>query len=121
MPPEKAAAAPSPCNARKMSNQTMSLASANPAENSAKLPTPVRKMRRRPKLSASAPAAIRQLPKVSMKALVTQLRAIGLPPSVRLIAGKATAGPVKVRGIAAAAQQTATSTKNFSVGLATFV
>ena len=55
-----------------------------------------------------------------MKAFVTQFRAIGLPPSVRPMAGKATAGPVNVSGIAAAAQQTATRTKNFSVALATF-
>ncbi|GLU82062.1 hypothetical protein Rhsp01_32380 [Rhizobium sp. NBRC 114257] len=52
---------------------------------------------------------------------MTQLSAIGLPPSMRLMAGRATAGPVNVSGIAAAAQQTATRTKNFSVGLATFV
>ena len=75
----------------------------------------------RPKLSASAPAAIRLLPKVNMKALVTQLSAIGLPPSVRLIAGRATAGPVKVRGMAAAAQQTAIRTNSFSAGLAAFI
>ncbi|GAA3093633.1 hypothetical protein GCM10010520_44440 [Rhizobium viscosum] len=49
-----------------------------------------------------------------MKALVTQLWAMGLPPSSALIAGKATAGPVKVSGIAAAAEQTAIKTKIFS-------
>lgn len=40
-----------------------------------------------------------------MKALVTQFSAIGLPPSEWAIAGSATAGPVKVSGIAAAAAQ----------------
>ena len=45
-----------------------------------------------------------------MKALVTQLSAIGLPPSALPMAGSATAGPVKVSGIAAAARQMERST-----------
>ncbi len=48
-----------------------------------------------------------------MKALVTQLRATGLPPSARPMAGKATAEPVKVKGIAAAARQTASRSRRF--------
>src|SRR5882672_4457387 len=48
-----------------------------------------------------------------MKALVTQLRATGLPPRARPTAGSATAGPVKVSGIAAAARHTASRTTIF--------
>ena len=57
-----------------------------------------------------APATIRQLPKASMKPLTTQLSAVALPPSVRPMAGVATAAPVKDSGRISPAMQTAAST-----------
>ena len=50
-------------------------------------------------------------PKLSMKALVTQLSCTGLPPSVSRIAGSTTAGPVKLSGMPSAARQTAASSQ----------
>jgi hypothetical protein len=62
-------------------------------------------------MSASAPAAISVAPKLSMKALVTQFSARGPPPSASRSAGSATAGPVKLSGMARAARQTDSSTQ----------
>ncbi|MNH09399.1 hypothetical protein D3C79_688530 [compost metagenome] len=67
---------------------------------------PLMNTRLRPKRSASAPAIIRLQPKVSIKALVTQLRATTLPPRLAAIAGKETAGPVKLIGMINPARQT---------------
>ena len=72
-------------------------------------------MRLRPRLSASAPAAIRLAPKVSMKAFVTQLSAIGLPPRSAAMRESATAGPVKVKGMVIAARHTDKSTSHLAV------
>ena len=47
------------------------------------------------------------LPNTSMKALVIQFSATGLPPRSRAIDGSAMAGPVKVNGMAAHARHTA--------------
>ncbi|MNC59943.1 hypothetical protein D3C75_1097870 [compost metagenome] len=67
---------------------------------------PLMNTRLRPKRSASAPAIIRLQPKVSIKALVTQLRAMTLPPKLVAIAGRETAGPVKLIGMINPARQT---------------
>jgi hypothetical protein len=52
-----------------------------------------------------------------MKALVTQFNASGEPPNVWAIAGRATAGPVKLTGIDSPARQTAAKINSFSVAL----
>jgi hypothetical protein len=49
--------------------------------------------------------------------LVTQLSATGLPPSARPMDGRATAVPVNVSGMAAAARHMARRTNVFSIGL----
>jgi len=72
--------------------------------------TPQRNTRRRPKRSASVPAAIRQLPNASMNALVIQLSATGPPPSARPIAGVEMAPAEKLSGRITAATQTAANT-----------
>ena len=61
----------------------------------------------RPQASASAPAAISRLPKLSMKALVIQASACGPPPRSRPMAGVARAPPAKLNGNISAAVQTA--------------
>ncbi|MCY1366361.1 hypothetical protein D9M69_532530 [compost metagenome] len=48
MPPENAAAAPTPCRALRMSNQTMLLAKARLSENTPNAASPPRNMRLRP-------------------------------------------------------------------------
>ncbi|MES0197735.1 hypothetical protein [Mesorhizobium sp. M0011] len=65
-------------------------------------------------MSARAPDAIRVAPKVSIKALVTQLSSIGLPPRSAAMCDRATAGPVKVKGIVIAARHTDKSTSHLS-------
>jgi hypothetical protein len=50
-----------------------------------------------------------------MKALVAHEIATGLPPSARPIEGSATAVPVNVSGIAAAARHTASNANHFGV------
>ncbi|MNV91544.1 hypothetical protein D3C71_1860470 [compost metagenome] len=78
-----------------------------------KVAAPARNIRRRPKRSASAPASSSVLPKASMKALVTQFSASAEPPSAWLMEGNATAGPVKLSGMAEEARHTASRIKAF--------
>ena len=114
VPPASAAAAPRPCSARSRLNTTMAPCPPRQAWASAlasTTPNPVRKTRRRPCRSASAPAAISVAPKLSMKAFVTQFSASGPPPSASRSADRATAGPVKLSGIASAARHTDNSTQ----------
>ncbi|MCY1224909.1 hypothetical protein D9M72_370860 [compost metagenome] len=111
VPAAKAAAEPSPCTARARSKATMPGASVSSALLSATTARPSRKTRLRPYASASAPAAISVAPKLSMKALVTQLSCTGVPPSASRIAGSTTAGPVKLSGMPSAARQTAASSQ----------
>ncbi|KDP86842.1 hypothetical protein CF70_005185 [Cupriavidus sp. SK-3] len=119
MPPDNAAAPATPCAARRKASQTVSGAALRAREVSPEPAMPAMKTRLRPKRSASAPAAIRQLPKLSIKALVTQLSAMGLPPRSSDIAGNATAGPVKLSGMASAARQTALRINSFCAVLRT--
>ncbi|BCH00362.1 hypothetical protein MesoLj131c_23100 [Mesorhizobium sp. 131-3-5] len=51
-----------------------------------------------------------------MKAFVTQLSAIGLPPRSAAMRESATAGPVKVKGMVIAARHTDKSTSHRSAG-----
>ena len=112
VPPASAAAAATPCAARSRSTARIEGAKPSAAELSVKPATPKANSRRRPKRSASVPAAISRLPKLSMKALVIQAIAAGLPPRSRPIAGVATAPPEKASGRASAAMQTAPSTSS---------
>jgi hypothetical protein len=85
-------------------------ANASATDISVKPPTPIANTRLRPNWSASAPAAIRQLPNASMNALVIQFIATGPPCRSRPIAGVATAPPENDSGNATAAMHTAAST-----------
>jgi len=69
--------------------------------------TPLINSRLRPKRSASVPAAISRLPKLSRKALVIQLRASADPPGYWAIAGVAITPAEKLSGNIRAALQTA--------------
>lgn len=89
----------------------MSGARAMTADATEKANTPLAKSRLRPNASANAPAVIKRLPKLSMKALVIQFNASALPPRSRPIATVAMAPPVKLRGRISAAKHTAASTQ----------
>lgn len=71
---------------------------------------PIKNTRLLPYRSASAPAAIRRLPKASMKALVIGSGMQAIPESCP-IAGVATAPAEKFKGRVKAARHTATNTE----------
>jgi hypothetical protein len=110
-PPASAAAAPTPCAARRRSIATTDETKADASEKTTNDAMPAVKMRLRPNWSASAPAAMSRLPNVSMNALVIQVSAAALPPRSRPIAGVAMAPPEKLKGSVRAARQTANSTQ----------
>lgn len=120
-PPDNAAAAAMPCTARNRSSQITEGAAFSASELATNSSMPEANTRFRPNWSARVPAAIKRLPKLSMKALVIQVRAIGEPPRSRLMAGVATAPPEKLSGRTMAAIQIAARMRRLPGSVAWFV